>query len=164
MGAAIAFELSVELDRRGNKRLPQRMFVSGRNPPHVKRTRENIAHLPDDQFIQGLIKEYRGALPQEILDHPEMLEIVTQVLRADVATNESYYEGPRPSVNIPISALGGKDDPWTTAAALAEWQRYTPHRCSVRMFTGDHFFHQTAWENVVAAVIADLAAAPSQPR
>ncbi len=156
LGAALGFEVVLELSRRGCRNLPQQLFVSGRNPPHVKRTRRNIADLPDDEFIRSLLIDYPASLPPEILEHPEMLRIVTRVLRWDIATNESYGGGVRPSLSMPITVFGGYDDPWTSAESLAEWQRYSSHRCSVHMFPGGHFFHHTASSEVLKTLIAAL--------
>ncbi len=161
LGAAIAFELTLELYRRRHCNLPLHLYVSGRNPPHLKIPRPSISHLPDKEFLRGLLEEYRGVLPEEILEHEELLTLVLRVLRADVGIVEAYAPPERPNLPIPISVLGGFDDPWTTATSLAEWQRYSVHRVKVHMFAGDHFFHQTSWREVVTHVIDRASLSPA---
>lgn len=156
IGAMLAFELVLELSRRPGANVPLQLYASGRNPPHIPPQRANIAHLPDEAFIAALISEYKGAIPDELLADPEMRALITRTLRADVAANESYAVGRRPPIDIPIHAFGGYDDCWTSAESLQAWSEYSTRASSIRMFKGDHFFHQSGWSEVVANVLKTL--------
>jgi len=158
MGAAIAYELSGELRRRQAAEAPCHLFISGRNPPHVKHDLARIHHLPDKEFIERLIGERGAKLPPEILENSEMLAVVTRTLRADYTVSETYKWKPKAMLQTPVSIFGGYDDPWTTPESLAEWKRYFGGTCRLRMIRGDHFFHQSAGDEVISSIVADLGA------
>ncbi|HEX2852263.1 MAG TPA: alpha/beta fold hydrolase [Opitutaceae bacterium] len=157
IGAVLGIELTFNLFRRNRTHRPHHVFVSGRNPPHLPPVRPKISGLPDDQFLQGLLHDYQGAIPEAVLADPEMRNIVLRVLRGDISVNEDYCgSGPKPALSIPIHAYGGRDDAWTAYATLGEWRQYSRVRGSLRMFPGDHFFHMQCGSLVVAGVISDL--------
>src|SRR5258708_14407398 len=54
MGALLAYELAVALARLRVPNPPQRLFISGRNPPEILRNTELIYNLPDVDFFNAL--------------------------------------------------------------------------------------------------------------
>lgn len=156
MGAIIGFELISELTDRGAPNLPCRLFVSGRNPPHHPPKLAPIHELPDAEFIERLVTEHGGSLPSAVISDREMLGLITPILRVDFTLSETHVLRPKPPVRVPISVFGGVDDPTTSANALAEWERYSKQSCRLRMIAGGHFFHQSARDEVLAGLIADL--------
>jgi medium-chain acyl-[acyl-carrier-protein] hydrolase len=155
MGALLAYELAVALGRRGRPHRLGRLFLSGRNPPGHPPRRAPLHHLPDAELIREVAARY-GNLPPEILAEPEMVALLTPILRADFQLVDTYTPAPGPGLDLPLSILGGVDDPWTSAAELAGWQACTRGPCQVRLIPGGHFFPQTARTAVLAAVRADL--------
>jgi medium-chain acyl-[acyl-carrier-protein] hydrolase len=153
LGAAVAFETIRELIRRGEEKPPFHLCVSGRNAPHVPNLRPKIGHLEEEDFVRELLAQFPGGLPPEVLDDPELRSLVVQVLRADFSAGESYELRDLPPLDIALSAFGGCDDPWTSPAELAEWQRYSRQTCSVSMFPGGHFFHVDSWSDVMNATV-----------
>ncbi|MBM3851893.1 MAG: thioesterase [Verrucomicrobia bacterium] len=156
MGALLAFELALELRRRGTANPPQRLFLSGRNPPGTPLKKPPIHHVPDAEFRREIATRY-GSLPPEVLADSEMLALVTPILRADFKLVDTYRPTAAPPLETPLEVFGGTDDPWTTAAELDQWRAHTRGECRVRLFRGDHFFHQKARDEVIAAVRAELA-------
>jgi surfactin synthase thioesterase subunit len=57
---------------------------------------------------------------------------------------------------MPLTILGGMDDPETTPAELIEWERHTRGGCRVQMFPGDHFFNQQRRAEVLALIATEL--------
>ncbi len=157
MGALLGFELALELARRGAPNPPRRLLLGGRNPPHTAPKLPPIHRLPDGELLAAVAQRY-GNLPAELLADAEMRALLTPILRADFGLVDEYrWNGAGPAA-APLAVFGGTQDPWTTAAELAEWSRHTRGACRVQAITGDHFFHQKARGELLAFVRAELAA------
>jgi surfactin synthase thioesterase subunit len=154
MGALIAFEMSHQLASRGAP-LPSLLVVSGHGAPSLPSTDRPVHARPDHEFIARLRE--LNATPPEILEMPDLLELMMPVLRADFRAAEMYVPANRPKLDIPIAAYGGLADPDVSRDQLLAWADETRARCMVRMFPGDHFFLRTAHERVVTMLVRDLA-------
>ncbi|HEU4321534.1 MAG TPA: alpha/beta fold hydrolase [Roseiflexaceae bacterium] len=154
MGAMIGFELVRTLRRRGGP-LPAHLFVSARCAPQVRDRTTISPDLPDEAFLDG-IRRLNGT-PEEILAHPELLQLLLPMLRADFALIASYqYDATEPPLDCPISVFGGIQDTEITHAELDAWRAHTTQLCMLRMFPGNHFFLQTARAQLLRAIIDDL--------
>lgn len=137
MGAILAFELTLALRRAGGP-LPQHLMLSGRRAPHRPDPDPDIHALPEEEFKQ----ELRGlnGTPEEVLAHPELMELLIPVLRADFAVCETYEHASQEPLQVPVSAFGGIGDHKVSREDLEGWQRYTKGEFRLRMFQGDHFY------------------------
>lgn len=153
MGALTAFEMSHRLAGRGMLS-PTLLVVSGHGAASLPSTDRPVHACPDDEFIARLRE--LNATPPEVLDTPELIELMMPILRADFRAAETYVPARRPKLSIPIVAYGGLRDPDVDRDQLLAWADETTARCTVRMFPGDHFFLRTAREQVVAALTRDL--------
>ncbi len=156
LGALLAFELAAELARRGSANAPRRLFLAARNPPEALPKMPPIHQLPDDAFVREVARRY-GNLPQEILAEPEMLALVTPILRSDFKLVDTYAWSGAPPLDTPLTIFGGTRDPWTSEAELSGWRRHTRGNCRVLAIAGGHFFHLEARPAVIENVLADLA-------
>ena len=154
MGGLIAFELTRELRRRGAPE-PLHLFASGRRAPQVPDRDEPIHDLPEEQFVERL-RELNGT-PEEVLQHAELMRLLTPLLRADFSVNETYEFRPGEPLEAGISAFGGLGDAEVTKEDLEAWREHTRGRFRLRMMPGDHFFLHSARELVTDAVARDLA-------
>lgn len=154
MGAMIAFELARELRRRG-KPLPLHLFVAGRRAPQLPAREEPIHDLPDDEFFAKL-RELNGT-PEEVLQHAELMRLLTPILRADFAVNETYEFVADEPFDCGISAFGGLGDLEVTQNDLSGWRDLTRGRFRLRMLPGDHFFLHSARDLILEATARDLA-------
>ena len=154
MGAMISFELARELRRRGQT-LPLHIFVSGRRAPQSPPREEPIHQLPDEEFYAKL-RELNGT-PEEVLQHAELMRLLTPILRADFAVNETYVYQPEEPFDFGISAFGGLADEEVNRDDVAAWREQTRGRFRMRMLPGDHFFIHGNRELVLEAVARDLA-------
>jgi medium-chain acyl-[acyl-carrier-protein] hydrolase len=158
MGALISYELTRELRRRGQP-LPLHLFVSGRRAPHVP-PRENPIHdLPDQEFFEEL-RRLNGT-PEEVLQHEELMKLLTPILRADFAVNETYVYTEEPPLDQGISAFGGLGDEEISREDVAAWSDHTRGRFRLRMLPGDHFFINSGKDLVLESVARDLAELPT---
>jgi len=154
MGAMIGFELSRELRRRGQT-LPLHLFTSGRRAPQIPDTEEPIHALPEPEFIEKL-RELNGT-PEEVLQHAELMKLLTPVLRADFSVNETYAYADDEPFDIGISCFGGLGDKEVSRDDCAAWKEQTRARFRLRMLPGDHFFVHSAKDMILESVARDLA-------
>jgi surfactin synthase thioesterase subunit len=165
MGALVAFELVRELRRR-RERLPECLFVSAREAPGFTLTQPPISDLPEEEFARALV-ELKGAGP-EVLQHPELMKLMSPTLRADFALHERYEYVDEPALACSIVAFGGLQDTNTDADGLSLWRGQTSGSFVRRMFPGDHSFINThsalflnKFSQELQRIIAGL---PGQPR
>jgi medium-chain acyl-[acyl-carrier-protein] hydrolase len=140
MGAMIAFELARTLRREKNL-LPLQLFVSGRRAPQVPKKEPPIYDLPSDEFVAELRR--LDGTPSEVLEHPELMELMTPLLRADFAMVDNYEYLPGPPLVCGIMAYGGLQDREVSRADLEAWRTQTRGGFMSRMLPGGHFFVQT---------------------
>lgn len=141
MGAIIAFELARKL-RRDHNLLPECLIVSARVAPHLPIPRAPIHNLPLAEFLEAL-KGLKGT-PKEVLENQALMDIVTPLLRADLAVHEAYGYLEETRLQCPILAFGGLQDTEASRQAIDAWQEHTTGGFVRRMLPGDHFFIVTA--------------------
>jgi medium-chain acyl-[acyl-carrier-protein] hydrolase len=154
MGALISFELTRWLRRTGGP-LPVHLFVSGRRAPQVPDEEPTSYNLPEPEFIQRL-RELNGT-PQEVLDHPELMQLMVPLLRADFSVCETYQYESQPPFDIPITAFGGLDDVEVSREKLEPWRSHTTASFSLHTFPGDHFFIHSSQNDIIRIVNKKLA-------
>lgn len=136
MGGLLAFEVAQRLRaRRGVE--PAHLFISGRRGPERPRT-PDIHTLSHDELVKKL-QRLKGT-PEEVLEHPELLELVVPIFRADVEVLETYEFPSRPPLSCPVTAMGGLEDEDVRADDLDAWKQYSTGEFKLRMFAGDHFY------------------------
>jgi len=153
MGALLAFELARDLvAKRGIS--PFRLFVSGRKAPHLRIDAPPLHALPEDKFV-AKVKEM-GGTDSEIFKHPEMVDLILPILRADFEICETYQY--RPGVPLPcrITAMGGTEDAETPEPHLQEWQQHGTGDFALHMLHGNHFFINAERTQVLRIVAGQL--------
>jgi surfactin synthase thioesterase subunit len=156
MGALVAFETARLLARRGELPEPQRLFLSGRGAPGVG---PGAYALPDDDA--GVLAEVRklGGTDQEMLENPEVLEMVLPALRADYRLLSTYrWRGGEPLATA-ITALVGDNDPMVTVQEAGTWREQTVSDFELKVFPGGHFYLADQVGQVAAAVTGGMLAA-----
>jgi medium-chain acyl-[acyl-carrier-protein] hydrolase len=137
MGAAIAFELTHRL-RQERRPQPEHLFLSGRRAPQIPPTGPPTYSLQEPEFIEE-VRQLKGT-PREVLEHPELMELMIPVLRADFELIQTYANTPRPPLDRPFTVFGGLQDYETGREQLEAWREHTSAHFSLRMLPGDHFF------------------------
>ena len=153
MGAFIGFELARSLRRQAGVE-PAHLFVSGSRAPQLPDPHPLAHDLPDPQFIEYL----RGlsGTPEEILGHPELMELMMPLLRADFEAVSTYVCADDAPLGCPVSAYGGLRDLTTRREDLEPWGGQTTGRFVLRMFDGDHFFIHHAAPLLLATLGREL--------
>ncbi len=138
LGAALAFFVMKSLVNRGNK-LPAKLVLSGKNPPHINAEISNRHLLSNSDFKQMI--HNMGGTPNEVLENTELLEFFLPILRADFSLiDTSKFSIPDTKVNISTAILYGISDKNTNLGILREWDLYFTAEPNYINFPGDHFF------------------------
>ncbi|HEX2091625.1 MAG TPA: thioesterase II family protein [Longimicrobiaceae bacterium] len=153
MGALVAFELARRL-RDESRVLPEYLLVSGRRAPQCPSDKRPLHALPEGEFQEEL-RNLNGT-PEEILQHPELMELFAPILRADFEICETYSYVEGEPLDLPVSAFGGLADPDVSREHLSGWKEHTRGPFRLRMFPGGHFFLHGARQELVHAVAEDL--------
>ena len=153
MGGLIAFELARQLRREGCA-LPVHLFISAKCCP--KRVDDLYSGEISDQELIQILQRYEGT-PREVLENPELMQILLPVVRADMELCNTYVCDPEPPLWCPITAFGGLQDHKSGRECLEGWQTYTTGRFTLRMFPGGHFFLQSCEKSMLEAIFRELA-------
>jgi medium-chain acyl-[acyl-carrier-protein] hydrolase len=153
MGAIISFELA-HLLRRENKPGPSHLFLSGRPCAHLTQKEAPTYDLPEPEFIEEL-RRMEGT-PNEVLEHPELMAMLSPILRADLEICQTYECEPRPPLDCPITVFGGLQDKDVSREQLEGWREYTTSSLTVRMFPGNHFYLHNSAPSLLRMIAQDL--------
>lgn len=137
MGATIAYELTRKLKVMG-KSQPVQLMVSGRKAPQLPATKKPIHHLPEAEFISEITK--LNGTPEEAIQHPELMEIVSPILRADCKLVETWQYEEEGKLDVSITAFGGAQDSGVSREQLDGWRCQTSKQFAMHLFEGDHFY------------------------
>ncbi len=153
MGAMISFELARKL-RREHGLSPVQLFISGRRAPQIPDTDPITYNLPEKEFIEELLR-LKGT-PTEVLEHPELMQLLLPLLRTDFQICQTYRYQPDTPLECPMMVFGGLDDVGVSREVLEPWEELTSGAFSLRMLPGDHFFVHTSEGVILQAVARQL--------
>lgn len=137
MGASLAYEVAVRLARLPGGE-PRLLVVSGRRAPATARGRGRERAMNDDEIVARLRR--LGGTEAELLDDPELLELILPALRGDYRALAAYEDTPGRLLSCPVVALVGDRDPQATAEDVQGWRDHTSGEFRTRVFEGGHFF------------------------
>jgi surfactin synthase thioesterase subunit len=75
-----------------------------------------------------------------VLEHPELMDLVMPLLRADFALLETHRHRPGPPLPCPITACGGLSDPDVSDEEVEGWREHAGGPFRKVMLPGNHFF------------------------
>ena len=157
MGAVLGFEVTRRLEADGAG--PVRLFASGRRAPSTHR--DETVHLRDDAGILAEVRKMSGTA-SSVLGDDEMMRAALPALRADYRATETYTCSPEITVDTPISALTGDNDPKTTIDEARAWAAHTTGSFDLHVFTGGHFFITDHSDEVISILGQHLRAQPAR--
>lgn len=119
---------------------------------------EGSALLTDDEEIFRITAASGGAVPRQILDHPQLRTRAANLLRADFALSASFLRKQRRIVTeADIVVCCGSDDVFS-AQQLEQWRLNSTSRTEIHRFPGGHFYLEQDAGEVAAVVAGHLAA------
>lgn len=152
-GAIVSFELA-RLFRREGRAMPEHLFLSGRPASQVPSRHPRVFDLPDAEFVEQL-RRLEGT-PEEVLNNPELMQLLTPLLRADFSLAETYAYQPEPPLAVPISAYGGAVDKDVNEDEVRAWGEQTSAAFHCRIFPGGHFFLNENRDELLAELSREL--------
>ena len=141
MGAFIGFDLA-RLLRARHRIEPALLCASGCRAPQLRRKRPTTYDRPKPEFLAEL-RRLNGT-PREVLEDPELMDVMLPILRADFEASETYAYADGAPLGCPVAAFGGLDDPEAGRQDIRGWCEQTSDAFSMKMFPGDHFFLHSA--------------------
>ena len=140
LGALAGFEVVRELEARGHAS-PLVFMPSGRRAPGMPAVRSPICGLPDHEF---LVEISRSSGPDasfdEFVKHPELVELLMPLLRADFALAEGYEPLAKVKLRCAISALASHDDAQAQPDMMEPWRAQTTGDFTLHYFPGRHLY------------------------
>ncbi len=156
MGCMLAYEIVKALEQ-ARLPSPRAVFVSGRQPPHMRHRHDNLHLVSDEVFLSEIGR--LGGTPKSFFEVPELVKMFLPILRSDYRLIERYRcQEPLHVMNAELVLLHGDRDPLASKPGIFEWRRYTRRGLRVQEFAGDHFFvnqHTDAICQLVADTLAD---------
>ncbi|MGC4746962.1 thioesterase II family protein [Micromonospora sp. DT201] len=153
MGGWVAFDVAVELRRRGQP-TPEHLVVSAAEPP--TRWRAKQASSPrytdtDDQLVAWMRSV--GQINEQILAEPDLRAMAVDLLRADLGMRDSYRYVPGTAVDIPMTVLYGAEDRGVNRRAAEGWRDLTMRGCVIKELPGGHFYDAATWPALPAQML-----------
>jgi surfactin synthase thioesterase subunit len=130
---------------------PQWIILSGRAAPGIQVTHRLRHQLTKEDLFQDL--KQLGGFDTELFNHPELLNLIEPVLRADFKAIETFDFNTVPMVKVPILVLGGSLDE-IKKHQLDAWSESTHSTCETVILDGGHFFI-FQHINTIAQIIRD---------
>lgn len=136
LGARVAYELANQLNLK-EAPLPMSLVVSGSPAPHKRRCETPTFDLPDDEFIDEVLR--LNGTPTEVTQNYELMSLILPLLRADFKIAETYI-AEKNIIPLPIVVFSGESDPFVKLDDIRAWQELTDYEVETNMLPGDHFF------------------------
>ncbi|MCX4852243.1 thioesterase II family protein [Streptomyces canus] len=147
MGAVLAFELALRLERKGT--VPLVVFPSGRRAP--SQHREETVHLRDDDGIVAELRTLSGTDAQ-VFDDEELLRMALPSIRSDYKAAETYRHDSGSRLTAPIQAHVGTGDPKATLDDVRAWSEHTESEFEMYTHPGGHFYLNKQMPGVTSAI------------
>ncbi len=149
MGSIILYELYFKIMEL-NYNLPIHLFISGRKAPDIYNNNEITYNLPQDKFIEKILKY--GGTPKGVLDNKELADLFIPLLRADFKIVETYkYIRKDRTLNANVTVMYGEEDGFTYGD-IDSWTKHVSGKYRVHTFEGGHFFIYGDMYNVTKVI------------
>ncbi len=136
MGALIAYELAIRLQ--GHDMCPRHLIVSAYRSPECPKRKRALHPLPDTEFVHEL-RGY-GGTEARVLEHPELMEIMLPMIRADFRLHETYSFTTRPPLGCPVTAIVATRDRHVSEDEMSAWADKTDRSFALVKVEGGHFY------------------------
>ncbi|QKW25535.1 thioesterase [Streptomyces seoulensis] len=147
-GSLIALELARRIRDRGG-RLPAALFVSSIVGP-ARHSSDGIHLLPREAFFERVA--LYGGIDESVLADPEIMDVFEPTLRADFRIAEEGAPRGAAPLDVPITAVGGRHDPFVDFEGLAAWREETSTAFTVHHIKAGHFILDQTMERLADAL------------
>ncbi|MCR4862644.1 MAG: thioesterase [Ruminococcus sp.] len=153
MGTLLACELVRQAKAQGLG-MPVHVFLSGRCAPDEDIKCFRNSDTATDEEIVGFFaaNSLSGASP---VKDEELIKQLNRILCTDVRMADSYrLSADRFDLGCDITVLYGTEDIMLRGIDMSGWQRFTSGSCTVKSYSGGHFYY-TAHKEEICRVIAE---------
>lgn len=150
LGALLGFEVCWRLQQAG--RPAAAFYPSAAAAAHAHRSAAvPPASLSDDELL-ALLKE-RGGMPEDILAEPDLIDLVLDACRSDMAVTDSYsYGDDDRRLDCPVVAFGGDSDSAVPVDRLRRWRELGTGHSEIHVLSGGHFYLHDHMATLTAVV------------
>lgn len=119
---------------------PKAVIVGGMRPAHLRYKDDELSVLPKNEFMKHIFD--LGQTDEEIMNEPELVDIIYDIISNDVRIEENYCYMPdeHHKISAPIITMTGSEDDEAPTDDMVEWSKYTSSRFYMKEFISDHFF------------------------
>jgi len=140
IGCLVAFEVARYLQKNFNIS-PLALFISSHESPLKPPSKFHMKS--DKEMINALIVEFKDVQLEKVRrEYPDLLEMVTKAIRADITAGETWTYVPGP-VHCPMVVFRGQDeDAQIGAKDIQDWKAAStrPDKFEDKIFPGGHFY------------------------
>lgn len=146
MGARVAMDVYRKLENMTIKQ-PKLLIFSG-SEAFRSRTYESILSASTKKFNQFFFK--LGGIPKEVIEEVELLELVTDYLREDLALlNQFSINKKKSKITCPVLIFNGTQE---KKSELEDWVEIIGSNCQQIIFQGDHFFIRNNVQEILSVI------------
>lgn len=147
-GGRLAYELA-HLSQRRHPGRTRWLFVSGCRSPGSPQVRPYMHEMSEADFRTAL--RTMGGTPAELLDGKLMRPLLATI-RSEIRLAELWGDDHGGGVDVPITAMYGRDDPIDNRTSMRGWRDHTPRACELIEMPGGHFFLETHRRELLAVI------------
>ena len=157
MGAVLAYELALRLEREGGP-APCWVGLSACSAPRPGHTPEPVSTYSGEQLAAWLVSA--GGTDPGVARHPLIFRMLEPVLRSDLEVVESWrpVAGQRP-LAAALTVFGAHDDALVETAKLAAWPRHSTAFSGFHLYEGGHFYLRSHTEKVTEQIVREIESA-----
>lgn len=154
MGGLVGYELVRALEH--HRRPPAWLGVSAMVAPRQVTSRfAGRRDLWSQDRLISFVKDL-GGTPAEMLDDPDILEYLVEILREDLAVVDTYVFREGPPLDTPLSVFHGLADLTTKDQTIADWRPYAAGPSDIHAYPGGHFYLFDQPEEVAGRITTDI--------
>jgi len=134
--------------------MPLAVFVSA-SPAPSTRDPDRFAGIDNDAALMADLRK-QGGTPDAVFDSAELLRLTLDSLAADYRVCGNFRYHPSEPLPVPLHVFAGRQDD-IDPERIEAWRRETRHACTLDWFDGAHFFIRQQEQEVLAAIVRELA-------
>jgi surfactin synthase thioesterase subunit len=154
MGGWMAFDVASRIEERGGP-APAALVVSSANAPSRGLTPQDMfpSQGDSDEELTHWMRTF-GLLPEHVLNDPDLQEMATELMRADIRVRDTFYYRDGAMVNVPLQVLTGDADEVIDPGTAAQWRKLAGREFRHDELPGGHFYTPEIWAGLPTRIAA----------
>lgn len=153
LGALLAYEAAKYAQQHcpGQTR---HLFVSGCRSPDSLPRHPLLHTLPIEAFREAMLT--LGATPFGVLKDADDVQLYETLLRNGLKLFETWYDTSSDSLQVPLTAFYGNEDPVAEASHMLNWSEFTQREFELVEVAGNHFFIKSQRQRLLQLINTHL--------